>query len=471
MKGKLVQNLSVNFVQLILNQVFGLGIFYVLSTGLDKSSFGQINLALALLLAVFNILSFGIDQLVIKKIASGTSVISILALYIGHVLLTGLIFYLLLLSGTIFFPHTNNVYSIILLIGIGKLMIFFSTPFKQAANGLEKFRLLGYMSVISNLIRCSGLIIVALLHNLNITSIILIFIGGDAAELLLCIYLFYRSTKIPLIIKWDRVNYIKLLKEAWPQTGVVLITSALARFDWLFIGFMVSAIKLAEYSFAYKVFEISTLPLLAIAPLLIPRFTKLFQQNIIPVDKLKFLIRIEMIVAAFVGLLLNICWSPVIDEITAGKYGAINVKTIFILSLCMPFLYLNNFLWTINFAKGRLKMILASFIITFLVNVIGDILLIPFWGNEGAAFAFLAACIVQTIFYIRKNNIPELNNIWYSLMISISCALLSGFAIKMLLVNRWQAIPATIIFYITLLFVTSQLRLKDRQSLKHLFFQ
>jgi peptidoglycan biosynthesis protein MviN/MurJ (putative lipid II flippase) len=137
----------------------------------------------------------------------------------------------------------------------------------------------------------------------------------------------------------------------------------------------------------------------------------------------------------------------------------------------MPFLYLNNILWTINFAKGRLKMILASFIITFLVNVIGDILLIPFWGNEGAAFAFLAACIVQTIFYIRKNNIPEFNNIWYSLVICISCALLSGFTIKMLLVNRWQAIPAAIIFYILLLFVTSQLRLKDRQSLKQLFFQ
>src|ERR1700676_3539884 len=118
MKGKLVQNLSVNFVQLILNQVFGLGIFYALSTELDKSSFGQINLALALLLAVFNILSFGIDQLVIKKIACGTPVTSVLSLYISHVILTGLIFYLLILSGTIFFHHTNNVYSIILLIGI-----------------------------------------------------------------------------------------------------------------------------------------------------------------------------------------------------------------------------------------------------------------------------------------------------------------------------------------------------------------
>ena len=462
MKRTLVQNLSANFFQLILNQVFGLGIFYVLSTGLDKNNFGQINLALALLLAVFNILSFGIDQLVIKKIAGGENVQSILSLYLIHVFFTGLIFYALLFSGVIFFPHNNIIYSIILLIGIGKLMIFFSTPFKQAANGLEKFKLLGYMSIISNLIRCCGLIIIALSHNLSVCYVILIFITGDAAELFFSIYFFHRSTKISLIIKWDRVNYIKLLREALPQTGVVLITSALARFDWLFIGFMVSAIKLAEYSFAYKIFEISTLPLLVIAPLLIPRFTKLFQQEIIPAAKLKFLVRIEMIIAAFVGLLLNIYWSPIIDKITSGKYGAINTKTIFILSLCMPFIYLNNFLWTINFAKGRLKMILTSFIVTFLVNVIGDVLLIPFFRNEGAAFAFLAACMVQTIFYIRKNDIPELNN--------ISCALFSGFIIRIFLDNKWQAIPAAIIFYIILLFVTAQLRLNDRQKLKHLFY-
>jgi O-antigen/teichoic acid export membrane protein len=469
MKTKLVQNLSVNLFQLILNQIFGLGIFYVLSTGLDKDSFGKINLALALLLAVFNILSFGIDQLVIKKIAAGEHVPSVVSLYISHVIFTGFLFYGLLLSGTIFFPHANSVYSIILLIGIGKLMIFFSTPFKQAANGLEKFRLLGYMSIISNLVRCCGLIVLALLHNLGIVNIILIFICGDMTELLLSIYLFRSSTKIRLNIKWDRINYFKLLKEAWPQTGVVLITSALARFDWLFIGFMVSAIKLAEYSFAYKVFEISTLPLLAIAPLLIPRFTKLFQQDIIPVAKLKFLVRMEMIIAALVGLLLNICWSPVIDKITSGKYGAINVKTIFILSLCMPFLYLNNFLWTINFAKGRLKMILASFIITFLVNVTGDVLLIPFFKNEGAAFAFLAACIVQTIFYIRKNDIPELNNIWHSLVICISYALFSGSIIKILFENKWQAIPLAVILYILPLFTTKQLRVKDWKSLRYLF--
>jgi len=469
MKRRLIQNLSVNTIQLIINQLLGLGIFYVLSTGLDKNSFGQINLSLAILLTVFNILSFGIDQVVIKKIAAGADIQSILSIYICHVLITGLVFYGLMFSGVALFGHTNTLYTIILLIGVGKLMIFFSTPFKQAANGMERFKLLAYMSVISNVIRCFGLIILGLSHILSINNIILIFIGGDVTELIICVYLFSRSTKIPLTIIWDRANYFKLFRESLPQTGVVLITSALARFDWIFIGVIVSAVKLAEYSFAYKIFEISTLPLLAIAPLLIPFFTKLFQHKDMRVAELKFLVRIEMIVATFIGLVLNICWSPVIDGLTSGKYGSINVKTIFILSLCMPLLYLNNFFWTIYFAQGRLKMILASFIVTFLVNVTGDILLIPFLKNEGAALAFLAACLVQTIYYIKRNNVKQLANVWHPLIACTLGASLTGFISKILFRDTWPILPSAIAFYIVIIFITGQIRLSDRNYIKHLF--
>jgi O-antigen/teichoic acid export membrane protein len=469
MKRRLIHNLSVNAIQLIINQLLGFGIFYVLSTGLDKGSFGQINLALAVLMAVFNILSFGIDQLIVKKIAAGADTRSMLSIYICHVLITGIIFYGLLFSCAALFPHTNDLYNILLLIGIGKLMIFFSTPFKQAATGMEQFRLLAYMSIVSNLIRCFGLIFIALWHNVNIHSIVIIFIVGDAIELLACIFLFTRITKVPLILKWDRTNYLQLLRESLPQTGVVLITSALARFDWIFIGFMISAIKLAEYSFAYKIFEISTLPLLAIAPLLIPWFTKLFQQNDIRVAELKLLVRAEMIASAFIGLLLNICWSPVIDRLTSGKYGIINVKTIFILSLCMPLLYLNNFLWTIYFAQGRLKMILRSFAITFIINVAGDILLIPFFKNEGAAFAFLAACLTQTVYYLRMNDIKQLQNIWHPLIVCMLCAAVSGIVSKMIFPGSWLILPLAMIFYAILLFITKQFRLLGGSDLRRLF--
>jgi O-antigen/teichoic acid export membrane protein len=470
MKTKLVQNLSVNAFQLIVNQVFGLGVFYVLSTGLDKNNFGQINLALALLLAVFNILSCGIDQLVVKKIAGGADTPRILSLYIFHVVVTGLAFYLLLFLFSLFFSQSANLYSLVLLLGIGKLMSFFATPFKQAANGLEKFKLLAWMSVISNFVRCCGLTALAFLHHLTMQNIVIVFIAGDVLEMFISIILFNRATKTPLNFSWDKTGYFSLLREALPQTGVVLITSALARFDWLFIGFMVSAVKLAEYSFAYKVFELSTLPLLAIAPLLVPRFTKMIKFNFIPVTDLKLLVRAEMIIAVFVGLLLNSCWAPLIDYITHGKYGAINVTTVFILSLCMPLLYLNNFLWTIYFAQGRLKMILTSFIITFSVNVIGDVVLIPFYKNEGAAFAFLLACLVQCVFYIKKNTISGLTNLWQPMAMCLICAFSSGFSAQFFFSNKWLTPFVAALLYFFLLFISRQIKANDAGKIKRLFY-
>ena len=469
MASKLAHNLSANALQLILNQLTGLIIFYILSTSLNKTDFGRLNLALAVLLAVFNILSLGIDQLIIKKIASGGHLQQTLSLYIGHVLIAGVTFYGAALAGKLFFAYPGGIYNLILLVGIGKLLIFFSTPFKQAANGLEKFKLMAYMLVVSNLVRCIALLVFALLHTISLQLIVIAFITGDCIELLLCVYLFKRNIKTTLPLKWNKPGYINLIKEALPQAGVVVITSALTRFDWIFIGFTLSAIKLAEYSFAYKVFEIATLPMLSIAPLLIPRFTKFFMQENADISGLKFLIRIEIVIAVFIALLINMCWAPVIDYLTAGKYGVINVKTIFILSLCMPLLYINNFLWTIYFAKGQLKLILHSFIIALLINVLGDVILIPLYKNEGAAFAFLLSCLAQTLFYLKKNDVAQFNTIWQSLVICTGCALFSGFFAQAFLSNNGWATPLAALFYLVLLIATVQLKFTDRKNLQLLF--
>ncbi len=468
MKGRLLKNLSTNAIQLIVNQVLGLGIFYVLSIDLNKNTFGEINLVLAILLAAFNILSCGIDQLVVKKIAAGEDPRSTLGLYLCHVLIAGIVFYGLLFFGHFFAAPTTMVYSLLLLIGAGKLMIFFSTPFKQAANGLERFKVMAYMLVVSNVVRCCGLVILHFVHALTLHNIIVIFIAGDTAELLCCLLLFIFIIKVPVAIIWNPLAHMRLLREALPQTGVVLITSALARFDWIFIGILVSAAKLAEYSFAYKIFEVSTLPLLAIAPLLIPHFTRLFQQDTIPTEDLRFLAKVEMIVAAFTVLVINVCWSPVIDAITRGKYGAVNVKTIFILSLCLPLLYLNNFFWTIYFAQGRLKMILRSFVITLTVNVAGDIVLIPFFKNEGAAVAYLAACAVQTVYYVKQSTALELKAVWQPLFTCLSCAIVSFAVPKLLFHNNWITVVSSVALYFTLLILTKQVSRADKKQIEAL---
>ncbi len=467
MKIKLLKNLSANTLQLVINQFFAALTFYILSLGLDKATFGRINLALAILLSVFSVLSFGIDQLTVKKVAQGDDVPTVTNLYIGHVLLSGLVFYGLLLLGYIIFHGSPN-YNLVLWMGFGKLMMFFAMPFKQVTNGLEKFNLLAKMAIISNTLRAVGLLVLILCHALNLTTAVITFVAGDTIEFIVNAILFYRHTNYPLRIRFDGFGYSALIKEALPQIGVVLITATLGRFDWIFIGFMTSDVKLAEYSFAYKVFEVSTLPLMAIGPLLVPLFTRHFS-NKADSGPLKLLIRGELVVAALTALLLNMTWEPVVNWLTHGKYGTVNISTVFVLSLCMPLLYLNNFLWTIQFAKGNLKLILNAFIITLTVNVGANLVLIPLYGNVGAAVAFLAATLAQTIFYLVKNPITELKRVYINTLLCTLCALAAGFAGRIIPLNILFKTGVAVGCYVFLLFLTRQLRLADGRQIKSLF--
>jgi len=459
--------LSANTLQLVINQFFAALTFYILSVGLDKAIFGRINLALAILLSVFSVLSFGIDQLTVKKVAQGDDVPNAINLYIGHVLLSGFIFYGLLLLGYALFHGSPN-YDLVLWMGFGKLMMFFAMPFKQVTNGLEKFSLLAKMAVISNTLRAIGLLVLMLCHALNLTTTVITFVAGDTLEFMFNAVLFYRNNNYPWHFKFNRFGYRELVKEAMPQLGVVLITATLGRFDWIFIGFMTSDVKLAEYSFAYKVFEVSTLPLMAIGPILVPLFTRHFGNNA-DNTPLKLLIRIELVVAALTALILNITWEPVVNWLTHGKYGTVNIPTIFVLSFCMPLLYLNNFLWTIQFAKGNLKLILTAFIITLTVNVAGNLVLIPLYGNIGAGVAFLASTLAQTVFYLCKNPVSELRKVYINTLLCTICALIAGFASRMISLNILLETGVSVACYILLLFVTGQIHFNDPKKLKSYF--
>src|ERR1035438_5571133 len=240
MKSKLIHDISASSLQVIINPVCGVVIFYVLSVFFYKNDFGEINWSLAVLLTVFSILSLGIDQVTVKKIAEGIEPQKILSLYFVHVIITGGLFYLLLLIAHSIFPAFHH--DLLIFLGFGKLMIFFASPFKQLVNGLEKFRLLLYMSVCSNVIRSILLIVFGLGSHLSLSLVVIILIIGDTIEFVISVIITKNILKIPLHVTISRNAYLDLVKGSLPQAGVVIFTSAIARFDWIFLGILASNI-------------------------------------------------------------------------------------------------------------------------------------------------------------------------------------------------------------------------------------
>jgi O-antigen/teichoic acid export membrane protein len=466
MSRKLFKDVSASTLQVLTNQSLGAVVFLITSFYLPKESYGELNWSFAIFTFANTLLSLRLEQIVVKKAATDQDSSKIMTLFILHVFLTGAGFYLLLLILHPIFPSFFSAHNLLLIVGLSQLFSFFSSPFKQIANGKERFEYLAAMSTVNNIVRVILLLLLIYFSEVTIDRVLIILIVGSVVELLFCFLVTRFRMQIPLHLGIHFNDYIHLLKESLPQMGAAVLMAGITRLDWIFLGLFSTSVITAEYSFAYRVYELSPFPLLIIAPVLLSRFSKYFagnaQRSLLDKQKeLSLLIRAEMIVATFIPLVLNIIWSPAIDALTDNKYGQVNQWTFLILSLCIPFQYIINIIWSAHFAQSRLKMILKITFITFSIILIGDSVFIPVYGALGAAIVYLAAIIIEYFNYMRSSEISKIKESWLSLIICVPIAALSGFAAFYLFENSGLQLSVAILSFFLLLLATRQLRISD----------
>ena len=463
---KLFNDVSASALQVIVNQVLGISVFILTSLYLPKDVYGELNWSYAVLMFITTILSLRLEQIVVRRAAVDQDASTIMTLYMIHVLLSGMGFYIIFLFLSYIFPSFFSVHSFLLILGISQLLTFFSSPFKSVTNGKERFGYLTIMSSTAVLIRAIGLFFIIVFYQLSIQWVMAIYIASSFFELLVCFYLVSNRMQVKLTTRVRFTDYLHLLKESLPQIGVAALAAGISRIDWILLGLFSTAGLTADYSFAYRVFELSPLPLLIIAPILLSRFAKYFACNTEQMllqkkEKLSLLVRSEMIVATLIPLILNIIWVPFIDSLTGNKYGAINQTTFLILSCCIPFQYISNILWSAHFAQNRLKLILRITFVTFCVILAGDLLFIPLYNVKGAALVYLAATIIEYIYYMRSSVLSKIKEMWQSLVICFIAAAGSGLAAFYVFENViWRLVFALPLFSFLLL-ATRQLRISD----------
>lgn len=471
MKKNLVKDISASTFQVIFNQALGLVVFILTSRYLAKSVYGELNWSLAILTSMLTILSLRLEQIIVRKVAAGDNPSKMLTLFAGHSLFFGLLFYVVLFSASLLFPSFFEQHNLLLVLAISQLLSFFSSPFKQLANGKESFRFLAVMSSVSNLVKTICLLGIVLFSVLTVQQVLIIYIIASLAELVVSIYIVQYKLKISVSTGWMLKDYFELIKESLPQIGVVFLNACVARFDWIMLGIFSTTVITAEYSFAYKVFELCPFPMLILGPVLLSRFSGYFSKHsesslTEKKNDLGFFIRYAMIAATLLPLVLNIVWVPLVDALTAGKYGAVNKTTFLLLSLCLPFQYMINLLWTIEFAQNRLKLILRITAVCCLVIIAGDLMMIPLLNAKGAAIVYLIATIIEYMLYLRSSVLLKIGNSWQSLAVCTGIALLSGFAAEYLNSTVYIKLLLAIAAYTAMLFAFSQVNRKDWQLIK-----
>jgi O-antigen/teichoic acid export membrane protein len=467
---KLFRDFSASTLQVVLNQIFGLLIFYLLSRYLDKSNFGELNWSIATLSVATTLLTLGTDILIVKRIAAGNEAGRMGGLHMSHTLLAAIVFVLGLLACRWGWPEFFKQHNLLVGVGISLLLTFLSSPFKQVANGKEAFRNFAVMTITGNMAKGLLLLVAVLLGAMSIRTVVSIYIIASLIEWLVGAGLVMRSLGTPLKPFWDVKEYKSLLLESFPQLGVLLFDSALARMDWILLGLIKGPARTAEYSFAYKIFEISRLPMLIIAPIILPKFVRYLNSgDSLPKtkkDELNLLLKFETSFAVMIPLFFNMIWTPLMGWLTAGKYGAVDAPVYLLLSLCVPLHYFNNFLWTIAFAQKQLKLTFYITILVSLLNIVLNLVLIPKWSSQGAAMAYLVSTVVQFILYKvftdqRRLSVPILP-LLASIGIAAGCMALG----QILAPNPVFGVILASGAYLSIVFLSGLLHIGDFRRLK-----
>lgn len=173
-----------------------------------------------------------------------------------------------------------------------------------------------------------------------------------------------------------------------------------------------------------------------------------------------------MIAATCIPLVLNILWSPLIDSITNDKYGAVNKTNFLLLTLCLPFQYMNNLLWTVEFAQNRLKRIFKITAVTCIIIIAGDLLMIPLLNARGAAIVYLLATITEYLIYLRVSIIGRIQESWRALLFCTGIMLLSDLTVTSITDSVLIKLLFSATIYLILLYITGQIKKDDLQIMR-----
>jgi O-antigen/teichoic acid export membrane protein len=463
-KKNLFKDLSASTIQTGITQLAGLIIFYLMSRYINKEEFGAYGWATAVGITIISIGSLGLDLVLVKRIAAGQDARLMASIHFFHTLLLTIVLLPILLIVQYNFPSFINYHPIFILVVIQLSLTNIANSFKFSLSGLAAFKQLAIISGGFNFFKLALIIALLFAKLFSIKNIVVGLIVSALIEIILSYAYISLHLKTKLKPIYHHSAYKGFIKEALPQLAIVIFDSALARFDWILLGLLSTTTITAEYSFAFRFFELMKMPLIIIAPILFTRFSKLLQEGAIITEDTKKSIQqfynLELFISLIIPLMMVCAWSQSIDLITDNKYGAVNELTFSILALCIPLQFVINFYWTQGVVQGQLKSIMVIIIGTSILNIAGNLVLIPYWGSKGAAIAYLMSSLAQAYLYHRLIKQDRMKIHSKQLYFFILNAVLAILTARYFCTNTYIAAAVACLFYIIIAIVSKQINIK-----------
>lgn len=395
-------------LQAVAVQVLGVLFIVIVAKMLPKEEFGIIQTVNVIAMFITTLLSFGMEQVVVRRIAASSSSDWAASAFLIHNLIGSVLAFVLTVLAAYAYPDPDGAVRYLPLFFAAQGVIFLVTPIKQFLNAKHIFTPYGVVAVISNFCKIALAILLIKTQKLSINTTGIVLLICSALELVSL--LVYVHTKTDFKIKFRFSAYKKLIKESMPQYLSAVFDSSLSRLDIILLGFIgASYAATADYSIAYRAYEIARLPIVIIAPIILNVFARaLASGNRIGEDtqqQINYLYTAEIFLAMLIPLALNILWSPLLDVFFNNKYGSSNESMFLILSICIPLHFFINLMWTICFSARKYKKIATVTMLSAVLNLLLNIILIKYLGGIGAAVAYLVTTLFQAgAYYLVVNK-------------------------------------------------------------------
>lgn len=371
---------------------------------------GQYQFVLSYVLIFSTVVDFGVQQFIIKRMSEDPSNLKkYFHNFFAFEAMLSVLLYIVLVSIAYFRGYEPVIFKAIAVTGLGLVVNAMTYPFLSVMSAKQDMKKVALINFINSLVNISIIFLAVALQKyiVFLASIQLVF---GLIDLALYRIFIQKHLPKPEVFKafsdFDFTIIKNILKSAWPFALLVGFSAIYNRIDVIIITKMLGFAETGLYTAAYKFLDIVNFFPASVSHVLFPALTALMAQKLVSNVKetlekyLKLMLAIALPMAVGASLLSE----KLILLIAGTEYSAAApVLSILIWGSAILFIYIPvNSLIISQLTKKA--MIVTG--INVLINILGNIALIPIIGLKAAAIMTVVSELIQGVFYfyfVRKN--------------------------------------------------------------------
>jgi PST family polysaccharide transporter len=376
-------------------KVIGYLILTILTRYLAKDDMGEFFFAASLATFFALITEMGTSRYLVREVAQKpenalknfSEVISLrLPLFILYIFILN--------SFTLIFKP--DIAQLVLLTSIYVLLEQFYESFGSFFLGLKRVKY-NFIAGVSTRILLVGLIVVVIKLNGSLTTIVTCYILANALLIGISFLIVWNKIGIPRFF-WNTNSIRKILTGAFPFFLLTILSLIHFKIDSVMLGFMKSYSLVATYEAAYKLLESSAFLIHPVGMIFFPIFSEMvFHQRWQEIEKIfrRMLLLagtagsiIALIVIIFAGLIIPFVFGPKYED---------SILVLQILFVYVPIRFIGSVSIILANSIHLEKKIVTITLISVIINIGLNIIVIPYYGAIGAAFATLVSGTIGTI--------------------------------------------------------------------------